>query len=419
MLKQKSLRVYLGDYDMSFYATKVSVSKLIVFFGLFAFFRPNIFERLDLTNTLFNGLLVVSFILATLDYFIRRNKLKGLFILFVSLFYLIMIYSTVINRGSYSRMFMYAAVGFCTVVFVMYMIKYEFYFATKVMRVFMWLYVLINIASIIAFPHGITVTDRSSSPVYFLGQDTRFAYFYLPGLLFCYLGDEYKKGRISVNTIVLYAICLASLITAWSVGSAIALLLFLLFFLSGKRKIFLPIAYYIVQFSSYLGLTFFSIIRYFSGFITGFLGKDLTLNSRTAIWSRALRLISQTPLFGIGVPDNLTMTNSLGFVHTHNHLLQVTLQCGYIGFALFMALLLVSYLRLREYKDFEVAKVIAFFLFMIGIQLLVDTVDGVRNHYIFMIAIGASIGELYNLFQRNANIKNEVKSDADWYTHPS
>lgn len=224
----------------------------------------------------------------------------------------------------------------------------------------------------------------------FLGQTTRYAYFYFPALLFCYLGDEYEFGKISPNTVCLYIICLITLIQGWAVGSLIALLLFIPFVLLGKKKIFNSIVYFILQVSSFIGLTFFSIQNLLAGFIINYLHKDITMSSRTIIWNRAFEALKNKPVFGIGILSNDNMHDLFGFVHVHNHLLQVLLQCGYVGLVLFLLILLGSYIRLHKNRDYFPAKVLAFFIFTVGIQLLVDTVDGVRNHYLFMITMGAA-----------------------------
>jgi len=384
---------------------QMPLSKIITFFGLFSFFRPTIFERFVLTNSIFNGMLILSFVVCVADYVRRGNKFNHAFIYLASIFYIVMVLSTFVNHASISRALMYSLTGFFSIIFVEYILKYQFLYATKLMRLLLWLYIIVNILTVIIFPNGIVQTGNSSSAVFFLGQPTRYSYFYLPALLFCYLGDEYRVGHIRMNTIVIYFICLATLIASWTIGSSIAMLLLLVFLLFNRLKIFNSLLYYLGHIFAYFGLTYFSIQNLAAVFITGYLKKDLTLSSRTFIWNHAFDWISKSPLIGVGVLSNPDMINIFHFVHAHNHLLHITFQCGYIGLGIFLIMLLTAYLNLHKYKRFMPSKVIAFFIFMISIQLLVDTVDGVRNHYFFLIAMGANIGYIYEIF-KNKKIKD-------------
>lgn len=390
---------------------KITLRHITVIIGLIAFFRPTIFEKFATTNTFFNNLLIGAFILTFFDFIRLRNKISDSFLLNTFLFYFVMIFSTILNIGSVSRMISIVLVGLCTTIFAWYSIKYEFKLTVFVMRTLMWLYVIINILTIILYPNGIVSTGSSQAAVYFLGQPTRFAYFYFPGLLFCWLGDEYSFGHIKQNTIILYFVCLISLIAKWSMGSTIAMLILVPFFFFNKlEKIFHIKIYFLVQIFAYFGLTFFSVQYYFLNFINNILKKDVTLSSRTLIWSIAIRNISLSPFWGVGTFSNEEMLSLFHFVHVHNHLLQITLQCGYFGLIVFVLLIFQSYRRLNYFKSFMPAKIVSVFLFVVGIQLLVDTVDGVRNHYLFLLAIGAYISEIYKLFKQNSMGGTEIES---------
>lgn len=84
-------------------------------------------------------------------------------------------------------------------------------------------------------------------------------------------------------------------------------------------------------------------------------GKDPTLSRRTEIWDGVVDAIEDQPLHGYGVggvwvntavDPTRSILEGLGFafVHSHNGFLEIALQLGLIGLALF-AVLLLSYVR--------------------------------------------------------------------------
>lgn len=380
---------------------KQSISRLIVFLGLFSFFRPTIFEKFELTNAIFNAILIFSLVLSFIELVRHKNLPNKWFLLVATAYYGTLLYSTIVHGGSLSRALMFALTGYFTVFFVKYMMSYELPFSTRLMRGLLWLYVIINFLTQM-IPGGLATTEGGGA-VFFLGQETRFAYFYLPALLFCILGDIYRYGRVSTNTFVIYFACLATLIAAWTVGSSLAFLALIAFFIFHRLKIFNVFTYFSVQAIAYIGLVYFAIQELFAIFIEVYLHKDASLSSRTFIWRNALEVIEDSPLLGAGVFTNDYNNDVLGFVHAHNHLLNITFQSGYLGLALFVLLIILGYITVHHYRHFFSAKVIGFFMFMIGIQLLVDTVDGVRNHYLFIIAMAAFFGDYIKLLNNKNN----------------
>lgn len=387
------------------------VSRIITFLFIISFFRPTIFEKYNITNNFFNALLVLSLFLCFMDIFRRHMRVYSIFLVFSMLFYSVMLVSTYINNASLSRTLMYVLIGLGAVIVAVYIIKLEFINSAKLMRRLLWLYLIINIITVIIFPNGITQTGNSNAAVYFLGQPTRYAYFYLPALLFCCLEDEYKYGHLSRNTLVLYIICLITLIQAWTVGSSLTMIFLGVWFFFHDIKLFNNAVYFVCQIGAHIGLVYYSIQDVFSTFITVYLHKDMTLSSRTQIWQHALNEIGQSPLWGVGVLDNESVRRMFGFVHPHNHLLQITFQCGYVGLIIFLVLIFISYKKISCCKNFLPTKIIAAFIFATGIQLLVDTVDGVRNHYIFLLAIGAYANKIKQLFDKKDSIVDQSRLD--------
>ena len=376
----------------------ISLRQLFVFLGLFSFLRPTIFEKFEATNLLFNGLLVISLIFVVADFVIQYGLsrfIRDKFLLVSILYYSLMIVSTVLNNESIQRMLMYVFVGFSSIVFAKYVFEKELLFASSVMKVLVWLYAFINIISIIAFPDGIVKTGSSGGSVFFLGQYSRFAFFFFPALLFCVLGDIKKYKKIRINTIFLLIICFFSVILSGTVGSSLAMIIMFLLMIIGRKKKINFVILFVIYIIFYLALTYFSITNYFAKFVEDVLKRDLTLSSRTLIWNHGFNYIHLSPYYGVGIMDNVTMLENFNFVHLHNHLLQVTFNTGYIGLTLFIILLFISFLSVTKHRDNYISILIGVFVLCTGIELLVDCADGVRNHFIFLMAVGSSAGLTY------------------------
>lgn len=94
-------------------------------------------------------------------------------------------------------------------------------------------------------------------------------------------------------------------------------------------------------------------------FVTGLVGRDTTFTGRTRIWEQVELYIGQNPTFGYGWDSVWFGDNSLGekirvavgfqeATHAHNGYLDMTLQTGYVGSVLWLALILV--VLVRAYK---------------------------------------------------------------------
>ena len=87
-----------------------------------------------------------------------------------------------------------------------------------------------------------------------------------------------------------------------------------------------------------------------------FFGKSPDMTGRSGIWKAVLQLIAQKPNLGWGwishwVPgvkpyDGLVVIKGVPYFQAHNAYLDVTLQLGFIGLALFLALILITFIKL-------------------------------------------------------------------------
>jgi O-antigen ligase len=98
------------------------------------------------------------------------------------------------------------------------------------------------------------------------------------------------------------------------------------------------------------------IVLFFRATVFEFFGKSPDMTGRSGIWKLVLGLIEQRPIFGWGwtshwMPgvkpyEGLVVINNVPYYQAHNAYLDITLQLGFIGAALFAILFLTTFIKL-------------------------------------------------------------------------
>jgi O-antigen ligase len=374
----------------------IIVGRFFLTLCLVMYFRPTIFERFEFSNNLINIIFACSAVFLIVDaYFIKKSQISR-FLILTLIYYACLAVSTFVNHGSYSRLAMYIIVGITSVIIAEYVINYHFRYSAKLLKFIVWSFTIINIFCLIFIPEGILSTGNLHKPIWFLGQATRFVFFYMPCLLMIFLYDCKYKGEIMPSTYALSFICLLTLISKMAIGGFVGLLLFLPFFVVYKRKkniIVKPFSLLVIQLVIFFWITYFDFVDRFTYLIVNIMHKDSTLSSRTLIWNVAKKSLEGQELLGLGIMSNEAMKYAFGFVHIHNQFLQIIFNGGIIGLLAFLAMCFYVALNCRKHTDNLLVRVATFSFIAMGTLLLVDTVDGVRNYYIFMLAIAACLAD--------------------------
>lgn len=377
----------------------LALEKILVFLIVVFFFRPPIIERFSEANLLFNLGLLGSMLLYVLIRFIKKDVKISSFTLVVTLFFLLLLWSTYEYSGSISRAIMYVGIGILTLFVFESFFRNDLDFFLDSMNVLAWLFVPLNLLIMIAIPHGFA--NNGVHPVYLLGQATRFVFFLIPAFTCLIIRDYRRAGKISSRTLCLYTLSLLSLIIGQTVAGILLFGVMIPFVYALNKplvkRLATPLVFFVVQLLAFYLITFVGIQDQFANIIQEYLQKDATLSSRTYIWSTAIMMINSSPsiqLFGVGILQNDEMIAIFNFVHCHNHMLQLMLNAGYIGFLLFEVAIAISYRKLSKWINNPTAKVIAFSIFIFSLVLLFDTVDGVRNYYLVLLILGVCIGDI-------------------------
>ena len=154
--------------------------------------------------------------------------------------------------------------------------------------------------------------------------------------------DRITVKRLAALALFLFVLVMSGSRGAWMVEAAIVLLwLLLLVARRGGSRLRLILGLAAPAFVALCAAAVFLFPH-----LTRLLGRDATLSGRTAIWALVARFIAQRPLFGYGydafwrgmVGPSFQIDAAVHFIveHAHNGFLEICLELGAAGLALFL-----------------------------------------------------------------------------------
>ncbi len=358
------------------------------------------------------GMTILPIVSETIDFFLDAWLIFSLILLLVNVlkqgiridafkkitltYFLIIIISTIYNKGDAIRMLKIIACIAMIILLMDYAIQTEYAYVLDGLAKLTMVITVLNIFSILLFPGGFKVYNEGVllADRYLLGMDNRFCCTLFPGFCFVLLNDIRVHGKIGRRSWIEYGLLLFTFGFTRAIGSLLSVLVILpiLMVINTKyaKKLFHGMVYFILQSIAAYLITFVRIFEKMTALLN-FLGKDITLTSRTYIWNKAQVYISESPLIGLGIESNYVVRSKFAFNHIHNQFLTVIYQTGYVGLILFISIVGYVYYLLYKNRNKLEAQVIALILFLLFVQLLTDTADNVRNHLFWMLAVGSNI----------------------------
>ena len=134
---------------------------------------------------------------------------------------------------------------------------------------------------------------------------------------------------------------------------------------------------------------------------TGLLGRDATLTGRTAIWAQSLASVARRPIEGYGYSafwgvssEALRIDSYIGgeLNHAHNGYLELTLELGIVGLALFLVVYAMAVWRAARYMNSDAGPgreaiwPLAYFSFILLYQITENTIV-VGNSIFWMLYV--------------------------------
>lgn len=314
------------------------------------------------------------------DKLIKKNLLSK-FHLSLIFFLLVILISTLINRGDLNSFVMKSAYILIPPIIISYYFENHRKEVIKGIYLLFTTLVVTNFILMIVFPSGIfnELTATGLIRYHLLGYKNQMSGVLLSSIAVFLWHSEYFYSRITLGCVIRVCIAVLSVIIGNSSTAIMGVVFFLLFYLLinyNKKLTNIKVQLAIVIFV-FFAFVFFRIQEVFSYLIVGYLGKDLTFSNRIFIWDNAIQMIINNPIFGYGVQstDNVVhidMGYAERYMITHNYFLDIALKGGILGFLLFANIIRIVSKTLIKYKS---VKGVLYLGTGVSVYLFMSTMD--------------------------------------------
>lgn len=383
--------------------------KIFYYFILIPFFKPGYFETIGILDIIFNLWRVVSSGIIVLVY--MKNNKASKFMIYLFLFQIILLYSTIINSGDIVRMVMYIAMnlGICAVIELGLMYNKEMFIESfyKLINLIVW----INFILFIIFPNGIYTNAAGRGN--FIDIDNLIAPVLIVAILISIICSYIKFKKIKGKYIITIIISVITIILVWPATAVVALFgslgLIIVNIISKKiYTIFNIYTYLGLYVLSFFGFVIFQFQNKFSLIIETLLGKSLTFSGRTIIWENFIEVLKQSEYLkwiGRGVqPSNTLYVHKFGMsTHLHNQIFNIILESGFIGLLLFTIIIVIVVKVLYKNRCVYLSKVLSAILFGFFVLMLMEAFRNITM-FITVLAFSYSVGYLKSDYKKNYNI---------------
>lgn len=242
---------------------------------------------------------------------------------------------------------------------------------------------VINLATVLLFPNGMRYMDNSERYAnldcyFFLGMDNSHAFFIVPALVVSVLYAQSVRwpfiaqaGLLALFTVSVYITWPASGVVAVSVF----IVLFLLYRVRKSYRLCNVCTYYGAIAALFVVLVLLRMTQWLAPVIEDVLHKNLSLSGRVPLWEKVMVWIREKPLLGYGKLSSDATEQMVGQVNCHNIFLQVVMDTGLAGLAVyvvFLGLLIRPLWRVRQrFAGFMLAAGLFSFLLILQVESLV------------------------------------------------
>lgn len=299
---------------------------------------------------------------------IFRQRTLRLFDFYVLLFALVLEAISLAN-GTGWKNWIYGALSISTFIFLFNFYHERYYTLILAILLVLSVAVYCQLYQCIIHPDMWLIEDSKVDHGYILGGNyNQMGSRLILALTTGMLSIRYSKW-LWLNLIPLFISCFAILFMIRSMTALSSMFLFLLFFLIQNKKL--------LSFGAigvYVGVILFQVIICFSGtglenndlarwFIVDVLEKDMTFTYRTLMWDSALRVFTQSPIWGHGFVDSdwfVAHMSSIA-IGAHNYILNTMVYGGIMLLALYLVIVAKSLGNLIRVNDTTSIKMIAAF----------------------------------------------------------
>lgn len=274
----------------------------------------------------------------------KKKSGVDIFTLLVFGLYAVLGISTALGTKEYLSYLVYAVQGIGAVVFIRYELERDPKDAIRALRNTIFIALCANLIQVIFFPITGVAKDEA---YYLLGLRVAFTPFVVTGCFFSVLYDTLYRVKLSLLTGGMIVVGLATLImenVSTGIVTLVVVAIMYLLMNAGKLRISLyPIL--IIYAVLFVAIVVFEAQYNIPGMaylLNNLLGRDLTFDNRTTIWSAALAQIIQKPLMGYGLSGGgnvyVEFSYRIATLSAHDQFLETLHQGGMIAFVILCAM---------------------------------------------------------------------------------
>ena len=276
---------------------------LFLLFLILPFFKPEYLSmKINILSALFFILQIISFSYCIL-YFIKKKYISKILLLIILYFGLLAIPTFLYNSDNLLEYFkiVLSTIGICFV----FDLGLKFYTKNflKTINYLLLTYILINFFTIVLFPNGMYIRKVSLyTENWFLGYKNDHILYIFPYIILMITNCIYNKNKIDKKSIILFFICLLSILLVNSSTSIIGIFIIFIFIIFhssiNTNNIFHIKSYLFSYIVVYFGIIIFRVQNLFQFLIVNILGKKLTFTDRVYIWDNTIQFIKQKIFLG-------------------------------------------------------------------------------------------------------------------------
>ncbi len=259
------------------------------------------------------------------------------------------------------------------------------------MEVFFGSLVALNVATILLFPKGMYAFERALEENWLLGYKNYHIVYIMALLVFSTLNSLCRTGKIGIRVWLWILLSAFSSILVAARTPLMAIALFAAAVLCRKLLDFTRVFNALV----YLGaatLLFLAIvvIRLENLPVIGRLleGREITFNSRTFFWDKAMKEFWEYPVFGHGYQQFRMFR---GYVTTHNQIIEVLYKAGIVGCVIFVLILVLAAVKLFQNREGECTKYLSVLYAGFLVLFLLEQYAFADSFYMFVLAFNAAL----------------------------
>lgn len=328
-----------------------------------------------------------------------QYRFSPLFVL-VAVFEIYLIGNTYIQDGSTFSMVKIAIDVLALFLIVEFGLKSNAY---NTLNAISWVFfVLIGISMVtsIIYPDGMYIAsytnrvDELNATRFFLGHKNQALVLTMAGVACCYMRDIHKKGVPGKFSIVATGMIFINVVAQDSLTSilVVACLILLVCIICFKRIGGIN-PYFLIGLAVTADILIvgFQVQDYFANFFDLF-GKDVSFTNRTAIWSIAEKVLSESPLYGFGLEhSSMTALRFGGYGSPHNFYFAQMYYGGVIALV-FIAMIFFSALRRLRKCPCVASSLLACILMLMLFQGIVESFSVGIIRFVLVLALAYNVG---------------------------